>query len=126
MKTATVKPAVNQIELHPWLTHPETVQYCKQHDITVEACSPLVKAFEMKDPTLNEVANEVDASPAQVLVAFCLANDIIPLPKSIHAQRQKDNLEAINVKLSSEQVARLAALDEYFVTDWDPIRDEEV
>ncbi|KAL4172600.1 hypothetical protein KRP22_007764 [Phytophthora ramorum] len=126
MKTATVKPAVNQIELHPWLTRPETVQYCKQHDIIVEAYSPLVKAFKMKDPTLNEVANEVGASPAQVLVAFCLANDIIPLPKSIHAQRQKDNLEAINVKLSSAQVARLAALDEYFVTDWDPIRDEEV
>ncbi|EGZ19468.1 hypothetical protein PHYSODRAFT_327725 [Phytophthora sojae] len=118
--------AVNQIELHPWLTRPETVQYCKENGILVEAYSPLVKAFKMKDATLNEIANEVGASPAQVLVAFSLANDIIPLPKSANAKRQKDNLEAINVKLSAEQVERLAALDEYFVTDWDPIRDEEV
>ncbi|KAE9323920.1 hypothetical protein PR003_g16858 [Phytophthora rubi] len=126
MKTATVKPAVNQIELHPWLTRPETVEYCRDHDIIVEAYSPLVKAFKMKDPTLNEIANEVGASPAQVLVAFGLANDIIPLPKSANTKHQKDNLEAINVKLSAEQVNRLAELDEYFVTDWDPIRDEEV
>lgn len=117
---------MNQIELHPWLTRPETVQYCKENGILVEAYSPLVKAFKMKDATLNEIANEVGASPAQVLVAFSLANDIIPLPKSANAKRQKDNLEAINVKLSAEQVERLAALDEYFVTDWDPIRDEEV
>lgn len=126
MKTAKIKPAVNQIEVHPWLTRPETVQYCKDHDIIVEVYSPLVKALKMKDRTLLEVANEVDASPAQVLVAFSLANDIIPLPKSAHTKRQKDNLEAINLKLSPAQVARLAALDEYFVTDLDPIRDEEV
>jgi diketogulonate reductase-like aldo/keto reductase len=88
--------------------------------------SPLVKAFKMKDPTLNEVANEVGATPAQVLVAFSLARDIVPLPKSANTKRQKENLEAINVQLSGDQMQRLEALEEYLVTDWDPIRDEEV
>jgi diketogulonate reductase-like aldo/keto reductase len=125
MKTATVKPCVNQIEVHPWLTRPETVKYCQEHDIVVDY-SPLVKAFKMKDPTLNEVANEVGATPAQVLVAFSLARDIVPLPKSANTKRQKENLEAINVQLSGDQMQRLEALEEYLVTDWDPIRDEEV
>ncbi|POM60713.1 putative aldehyde reductase [Phytophthora palmivora] len=126
MKTARVKPSVNQIEVHPWLTRPETVKYCQEHDIIVEAYSPLVKGYKMKDSTLNEIASEVGATPAQVLVAFSLDRDIVPLPKSANTKRQKENLEAINVKLSTEQVERLMALDEYYVTDWDPIRDEEV
>ncbi|KAK1944290.1 putative oxidoreductase C2F3.05c [Phytophthora citrophthora] len=126
MKTAKVKPAVNQIEVHPWLTRPETVKYCQDHDIIVQAYSPLVKGYKMKDSTLNEIANEVGATPSQVLVAFSLARDIVPLPKSANTKRQRENLEAINVKVSAEQVEKLMALDEYYVTDWDPIRDEEV
>ncbi|KAG6953348.1 hypothetical protein JG688_00012863, partial [Phytophthora aleatoria] len=105
MKTAKVKPAVNQIEVHPWLT---------------------LKGYKMRDPTLIEIANKVKATPAQVLVAFSLARDIVPLPKSANTKHQKENLEAVNVKLSAEQVERLLALDEYYVTDWDPIRDEDV
>ncbi|KAL3662009.1 hypothetical protein V7S43_012816 [Phytophthora oleae] len=126
MKTAKVKPAVNQIEVHPWLTRPETAKYCQDHDIIVQAYSPLVKGYKMRDSTLNEIANEVGATPAQVLVAFSLARDIVPLPKSANPKRQKENLEAVNVNLSAEQVERLMGLDEYYVTDWDPIRDEEV
>ncbi|ETL26343.1 hypothetical protein L916_19975 [Phytophthora nicotianae] len=126
MKTAKVKPAVNQIEVHPWLTRPETVKYCQDHDIIVQAYSPLVKGYKMRDSTLIEIANEVNATPAQVLVAFSLARNIIPLPKSANTKRQKENLESTNVKLSAEQLDKLMALDEYYVTDWDPIRDEEV
>ncbi|KAG2781929.1 hypothetical protein PC129_g9734 [Phytophthora cactorum] len=126
MKTAKVKPAVNQIEVHPWLTRQETVKYCQDHDIIVQAYSPLVKGYKMRDPTLIEIANKVKATPAQVLVAFSLARDIVPLPKSANTKHQKENLEAVNVKLSAEQVERLLALDEYYVTDWDPTRDEDV
>ncbi|KAG3113625.1 hypothetical protein PI124_g5729 [Phytophthora idaei] len=113
MKTAKVEPAVNQIEVHPWLTRQETVKYCQDHDIIVQAYSPLVKGYKMRDPTLIEIANKVKATPAQVLVAFSLARDIVPLPTSANTKHQKENLEAVNVKLSAEQVERLLALDEY-------------
>ncbi|OWY93087.1 Aldehyde reductase, partial [Phytophthora megakarya] len=72
------------------------------------------------------IANEVGATPAQVLVAFSLANDFITLPKSVNPERQKANLEAANIKLTPAQVAKLAALDEYLVTGWDPIKDHAV
>ncbi|KAI9980238.1 hypothetical protein PInf_026519 [Phytophthora infestans] len=123
LKTAKVKPAVNQVELHPWLMRPTLVKYCKEHDILLEAYSPLAKAIKLTNPTLLEIATEVDATPAQVLVAFSLANDFITLPKSVNPERQKANLEAANVKLTPAQIAKLVALDEYLVTGWDPIKD---
>ncbi|KAF1775369.1 NADP-dependent oxidoreductase domain [Phytophthora cactorum] len=126
LKTARVKPAVNQVELHPWMMRQSLVKYCKEHDILLQAYSPLARARKMEDPTLREIANDVGATPAQVLVAFSLANDFITLPKSVDARRQKPNLDAVNVKLSSEQVEKLAALDEYLVVGWDPTKDHAV
>ncbi|RAW40408.1 hypothetical protein PC110_g3383 [Phytophthora cactorum] len=105
---------------------PTLVKYCKEHDILLEAYSPLAKAGKLADPTLLEIANEVGATPAQVLVAFSLANDFITLPKSVNPDRQKANLDAANVKLTPAHVAKLAALDEYMVTGWDPIKDHAV
>ncbi|POM68551.1 Putative aldehyde reductase [Phytophthora palmivora] len=108
VKTAKVKPAVNQVELHPWLTRTSLVNYCKEHNILLEAYSPLAKAVKLTDPTLNGIANEIGATPAQVLVAFSLANDFITLPKSVNPARQKANLDAASIKLSPTQVAKLA------------------
>ncbi|KAG6615359.1 putative aldehyde reductase [Phytophthora cinnamomi] len=126
LKTAKVKPAVNQVELHPWLMRPTLVKFCKENGIQLEAYSPLARAQKMTDPTLLEVANEVNASPAQVLVAFSLANGFVTLPKSVHTERQKTNLEAANIKLTPDQIVKLAALDEYLVTCWDPIKEHAV
>ncbi|KAE9054532.1 hypothetical protein PF010_g32494, partial [Phytophthora fragariae] len=106
-KTAKVKPAVNQ-------------------GILLEAYSPLARAQKMQDPTLLEVANEAGASAAQVLVAFSLANGFITLPKSVHVERQKVNLDAAKIQLTPAQISKLAALDEYLVTAWDPIKDHAV
>ncbi|KAG6615272.1 putative aldehyde reductase [Phytophthora cinnamomi] len=126
LKTAKVKPAVNQVELHPWMMRPSLVKYCQEHGILLQAYSPLARARKMDDPTLLEIANDVGATPAQVLVAFSLANDFTTLPKSVDSDRQKLNLDGAKVKLSASQVAKLAALDEYLVVGWDPTRDHAV
>ncbi|KAG7376497.1 hypothetical protein PHYPSEUDO_013295 [Phytophthora pseudosyringae] len=126
LKTAKVTPAVNQLELHPWLMRPSLVAYCKEHNILLQAYSPLARARKLEDPTVLDIANEMGATPAQVLVAFSLANDFITLPKSVSPERQKANLEAANIMLAPVQVARLAALDEGLVVAWrsqDPIEE---
>ncbi|RLN57340.1 hypothetical protein BBP00_00007552 [Phytophthora kernoviae] len=117
-KTAMIKPCVNQIEVHPWLSRPEVIKYCKNYDIFIEAYSPLVKGMKFSDPILVEITNEVNISPAQVTVSFSLSNDFTPLPKSAHAQREKENFEAINIHFSPFQLAKFTVLDDYFVTDW--------
>ncbi|KAK1945470.1 putative oxidoreductase C2F3.05c [Phytophthora citrophthora] len=121
-QTWRVKPAVNQVELHPWLARADTVKYCEEQGILMEAYSPLARAQKMHDRTLKQVASEVGATSAQVLIAWSLAKGFVTLPKSVTESRIKENLEAAKVELSSEQMDKLNGLDAYFVTAWDPIK----
>ncbi|KAG6599552.1 Aldehyde reductase [Phytophthora cinnamomi] len=126
-KTARVKPCVNQVELHPWLMRSSLVKYCQEHDILLQAYSPLARATKMDDPTLVAIAHEVNVTPAQVLVAFSLANGFVALPKSVHAERQLSNLQSADIKLTPEQVTRLASPDSYMPTaPWDPVTQHAV
>lgn len=67
-ETAAVPPAVNQIELHPFLQWRDLAAYCREQGILVEAYSPLCKGRKMEDPTLKEVAAKLGVTPAQVLI----------------------------------------------------------
>jgi diketogulonate reductase-like aldo/keto reductase len=125
-ETWRVKPAVNQIELHPWMTRTSTVKYCQELGIALQAYSPLARAMKMGDPTLVRMASEVSATPAQVLIAWSLAKGFVPLPKSVKAARIKENLEAVAVELTTAQIEALDALDCYFVTAWDPIKEDPI
>lgn len=125
-QTSLMKPAVNQIELHPWLARKDTVAYCKAHGIHLQAYSPLARATRMDDPVLLQVAKEVEATPAQVLIAWSLAQDFITLPKSVKSHRIQENLHGATVQLSAAQMEALGALDRYIVTGWDPIKDHAV
>ncbi|KAF4129786.1 Aldo/keto reductase family [Phytophthora infestans] len=123
--TWRVKPAVNQVELHPWLARRDTVKFCKDQGILMEAYSPLARALKMDDPVVMEVANELNATQAQVLIAWSLSKGFISLPKSVKESRIKSNLDAAKLKLSAAQMNRLDSLDEYFISGWDPIKDHQ-
>ncbi|KAG7395332.1 hypothetical protein PHYBOEH_003929 [Phytophthora boehmeriae] len=125
-ETWRVKPAVNQVELHPWLTRSDTVRFCESQGILMEAYSPLARAQKMDDPVLQQIASEMKATPAQVLIAWSLTKGFVTLPKSVKEARIKENLEGARLQLSSEQVAKLDALDAYMVFAWDPIKDHAV
>ncbi|KAG6614865.1 putative oxidoreductase C2F3.05c [Phytophthora cinnamomi] len=121
-----VKPAVNQVELHPWLARADTVKYCEEQGILMEAYSPLARVQKMHDRTLKQVAIEAGATSAQVLIAWSLAKGFVTLPKSVTESRIKENLEAAKLELTSEQMDKLNGLDAYFVTAWDPIKQHAV
>jgi len=120
LKTAKVKPAVNQVELHVFLQQPELLEYCKQHDITVEAYSPLAHGESMDDPTLAEIAKKHGKTPPQVMLRWCLDVGTVPLPKSTHADRIKQNYEIFDFKLDDDDMTKLKALDKNLRTCWDP------
>ncbi|KAI9911287.1 hypothetical protein PsorP6_008899 [Peronosclerospora sorghi] len=121
-----VKPAVNQIELHPWLTREPLVKYCHDNGILIQAFSPLARMKKIDDPRLIAIAEEVMATPAQVLIAWDLAKGYTTLPKSVHKERQKENFEAAAVKLTPEQVKRLDALNENFFASTDHVGNSAV
>ncbi|GMF64536.1 unnamed protein product [Phytophthora lilii] len=118
-ETWRVEPAVKQVELHPWLARADTVKYCEEQGILMEACSPLARAQKMHDRTLKQIASEVGATSAQVLIAWSLAKGFVTLLKTVTESRIKKNLEAAKVELSSEQIEKLNGLDSYFVTCFD-------
>lgn len=126
LASCRIRPAVNQVEIHPWLQRRELVEYCRAQGIVVEAYSPLAKAQKLSTPEVMRVAEEAHATPAQVLVAWSLHKGLVTLPKSVHRERQEANLKAGELVLSEDHVKRLDALEEGLVTGWDPISEHPV
>ena len=131
-ESATVTPAVNQVEIHPFLQRRALVKHCQERGIVVEAYSPLSKAAKLSDPTVMAVAQRhsqaTSCTPAQVLIAWSLAKGLVPLPKSVRPERQLENLEAARsvVVLSDEDIAALDGLEEGMTTGWDPVTTDPV
>ena len=125
--TAKILPSVNQIEVYPpWLQRTELVKYCQDRDIVIQAYSPLAKAMRLNDPVVMSIAQRLGVDVAQVLIAWSLQKGFVTLPKSVVVDRQKTNLDAYDLTLSATDIALLDTLEEYFVTGWDPIRDDPV
>ncbi|KAF9307740.1 hypothetical protein BGZ91_008233, partial [Linnemannia elongata] len=116
----TIRPAVNQIEVHPWLTRTDIVSFCKKNNIAVESYSPLVQAHKLQDPILNKIASTHSKTPAQVLIRWNLQRGNIVIPKSSKKERIIENADVFGFELSEEEVEELAALNENYVTEWDP------
>ena len=111
LTTAEVKPSVNQIEFHPGFTQPAVVEFCKKHDILVEAWSPLGSGRILKDATLQSIADKHQVSVGQVCIQFAIQQNVLPLPKSENPVNIKDNLNT-NFTLTEEDIQQLANLKE--------------
>ncbi|KAG6914690.1 hypothetical protein DXG01_015935 [Tephrocybe rancida] len=103
-------PTVNQIELHPFCQQKPIVEYCKKHGIAVQAYCPLVRG-DFSDPVIQQVAKEVNKSPAQVLSRWSIQRGFVPLPKSSDPARVVSNADIYDFQLSDAQMAKLDALD---------------
>ncbi|MBT1178392.1 aldo/keto reductase [Bifidobacterium vespertilionis] len=106
-------PAINQLEIHPTWQQRETVAYCKEHGIAVEAYSPMArgKDLEAGDGTIERIAASHGKSPAQVILRWHIENGTIIIPKSVHAERQRENIKLFDFALSAEEHAAISALD---------------
>lgn len=105
-------PQVNQIELHPWNQQKETVAYCQEHGIVVEAYCPIVRNQKAKDPTLAGIAEKHGKTPNQVLIRWSLQRGFVPLPKSDTPSRIEENADVYGFSLSEEEMGKLNSLDQ--------------
>ena len=117
---ATRVPAVNQIELTPFLQRRETRALCAQHGIVVEAYSPLTHGKRLDHPVVNDVARRVGRSVAQVLLRWGLQKGLVVLPKSTKPVRIAENGKLFDFTLDDRAMTELDALEEGLVTGWDP------
>lgn len=120
LASAKEPPSVNQVELHPFLAQRELLGWCRARGIVVEAYAPLVKAQRMDHPVLGRIARKHGASPARVLVRWALQLGVVVLPKSVRAERIRENADVYGFALDAEDLAALEALDEGYRTSWDP------
>ncbi len=107
LKTAEIKPAVNQIMLNPSDLQPDVVKVNNELGLLSEAYSPLGTGGLLGNETVKEIASEVGKSPAQVLIRWSLEHGFLPLPKSVHDKYIQANVEVFDFNLNSEQMNRL-------------------
>jgi diketogulonate reductase-like aldo/keto reductase len=120
LKECSIKPAVNQVELHVFLQQPELVDYCKKNNIVVEAYSPLAHGYGMDDPVFAGIAKKYSKTPAQIMIRWCIEKGTVPLPKSVHKQRIEENLNIFDFELDGEDMAAILKLNRDIRTCWDP------
>ncbi|MDR3571658.1 MAG: aldo/keto reductase [Candidatus Pacebacteria bacterium] len=105
-----VPPAVNQIKFSPFDFEKDTLECCKEHDILVEAYSPLTHGSNLGDKTILEIAARYHKSPAQIMLRWCVQRGTVPLPKSSNPERIRENLQIFDFELSPEDMQTLDRL----------------
>jgi 2,5-diketo-D-gluconate reductase A len=115
-----IPPAVNQIEVHPYFTQDGVRAFCGEHQITVEAWSPLAQGRVLGDPTIDEIARRTGKTPAQVVLRWHIERGDIVFPKSVTPQRIRENIDIFDFELSGEDVEAIAALNRNERTGPDP------
>lgn len=120
LRECSVKPAVNQVELHVFLQQPELIEYCQSNGIVVEAYSPLAHGHGLDDESLLAIAKKHGKTTAQIMLHWCIEQGLVVLPKSTHEKRIKENIELFDFKLDNEDLDRIKKLNKNFRTCWDP------
>ncbi len=110
-ETDTV-PAINQIELHPYLLNDEVRSYGEEHGIATEAWSPIAQGGVLDDPVIVEIAEKVGRSTAQVTLRWHIQRGSIVFPKSVTSERIRENFELFDFELDSDDMERITELDQ--------------
>jgi diketogulonate reductase-like aldo/keto reductase len=116
-----ISPAVNQIEVHPFNTETNITFFCPKHGIIVEAYAPLARALRMHLPVIESLSKKYHCSWAQLMIRWSLQHGFIPLPKSVIRERIQANWDVSGFEIEKEDMKMLDSVDEYLVTDWDPV-----
>lgn len=122
LQKATIVPAVNQVELHPYLTQKELVDYCSRKGIVVESWRTLGsgKVHFLEEETLKEIGRKYDKTPAQVVLRWNLDRGLVVIARSSDFHRQKENLAIFDFQLTSEDLALIDMLNKDYRTGFHP------
>ncbi len=117
-----VMPMVNQLKLCPGVLQPEIVNYCKEKNIIIEAYSPFGTGSVLKAPELLEMAEKYGKTVGQIVLRWAIQMGFIPLPKSVTAERIRQNLDVFDFVLQEEDINKISSLKGY--AEPAPIPDE--
>jgi diketogulonate reductase-like aldo/keto reductase len=115
-----VRPAVNQIEVHPYLANDEVRAFDAEHEIVTEAWSPIAQGKVLDDPAIVGIAETVGRTPAQVVLRWHVQRGDVVFPKSVTRERVEQNFALFDFELDEGQMATITGLDRGERTGPDP------
>ncbi len=116
----TIPPAINQIEVHPYLVQTELRAYNDEHGIATEAWSPIAQGLVLDDPTIVSIAGDHGKTAAQVVLRWHIQLGNIVFPKSVTPQRVEENAAIFDFELDDAQMSMISSLDRGERTGPDP------
>ncbi|MEU7341260.1 aldo/keto reductase [Streptomyces sp. NPDC007074] len=122
LEESEVVPAVNQVEVHPYLTQGDVRAFGAEHDIATEAWSPIAQGKVLDDPTINRIAERVGRTAAQVTLRWHIQRGDIVFPKSVTPKRIAENLDLFDFELAEGDMREISALNRDERTGPDPDR----
>ena len=120
LASAQVRPAVNQVEVHPFLVQDEVRAFDADHEIVTEAWAPIARGAVNGDPVLRRIAEQVGRTPAQVTLRWHVQRGDVVFPKSVTRSRIEENFAIFDFELDGEQMTAITALDRGERTGPDP------
>jgi 2,5-diketo-D-gluconate reductase A len=108
-----VIPAVNQIETHPFFQRTADQELIREHGVQMESWGPFAEGKNniFSDPTLSEIGAAHGKSVAQVVLRWLIQRDVVVIPKSVRADRMRENINVFDFELTDDEMARIAAMD---------------
>jgi 2,5-diketo-D-gluconate reductase A len=115
-----VRPAVNQIEVHPYLANDEVRAFDADHEIVTEAWSPIAQGKVLDDPAITAIAEQLGRTPAQVVLRWHVQRGDVVFPKSVTRSRVEENFALFDFELDTSDMAAISGLDRGERTGPDP------
>ncbi len=120
MSDAEIKPVINQVEFHPYLTQHKVREYCKNNNIQVEAWSPLMTGKLLDNEVLKEIATKYNKTTAQVILRWDIDSEVVTIPKSTNEGRILENSNIFDFSLTREEIEKIDSLNKDFRIGSDP------
>ena len=111
-KTAKIMPMVNQVEIHPFSTKNNIINYCKDNNIKVVAWSPISRGRVLSNDLMIDLSQKYKKSIVQIVLRWHMQKGVIPIPKSSNENRIKENIAIFDFEISSEDMKAIDSLDE--------------
>lgn len=107
-----IVPTVNQVECHPYLQQKELKEFCKKHNIKIEAWAPLARGEAFDEKIIQDLADKYMKTPAQIILRWQIQEDTIVIPKSVTTSRISENFNVFDFELSESDMKEIATLDQ--------------
>jgi len=120
LAAAEVVPAVNQVEVHPYLAQEEVRAFNAEHGILTEAWAPIARGRVLDDPVITTIAKRLERTPAQVTLRWAVQRGDVVFPKSVTRSRVEENFRLFDFELTDDDMAEITALDRHERTGPDP------